>query len=97
MTKGRTGELQVGDTFDFWEVNAVSRKGLLLEAKMKLPGKAWLCYTVNPDAGGSSLTQRAIFYPVGVSGRLYWYFVWPAHKVIFKRLCRELAKSPTER
>lgn len=90
MGGSRPEKLSSGDTFDFWEVNAVSRKGLLLEAKMKLPGRAWLCFTVNPDGPGSSLSQRAIFYPVGISGRLYWYIIWPLHKVIFRRMCKSL-------
>jgi len=38
-----TEEIRVGDVICFWKViDIVEDKRLLLEAQMKLPGKAWL-------------------------------------------------------
>ena len=46
--------LQVGDTLDFWRVEAFEPDRLLrLSAEMKLPGRAWLQFEVVPNAAGS--------------------------------------------
>ena len=36
--------------------------------------------------------QTAFFEPRGLSGRLYWYLLLPAHLVIFSGSIRELAR-----
>ena len=47
--------LRVGDPLDFWRVEALEPGHLLrLRAEMRLPGEAWLEWTVEPtDSGGS--------------------------------------------
>jgi hypothetical protein len=60
---------------------------------MKVPGRAWLEFTVEPmDAGTSRLSQTAFFAPRGLSGLLYWYLLYPIHAVIFSGLARQLAR-----
>lgn len=86
-------EVRVGDAVDFWRVEAVEPDRLLrLRAEMKLPGRAWLEFQVEPvDARRSRLVQTAFFAPRGLAGLLYWYLLYPIHAVIFSGLARELA------
>lgn len=81
-------ELWVGDALDFWRVEAIEPARLLrLRAEMKLPGKGWLQYKVEPLAEGQArLTQTAFFAPAGLFGLLYWYALYPIHGRIFSRL-----------
>jgi hypothetical protein len=61
---------------------------------MKVPGRAWLEFTVIPrPGGGSRLMQRAIFFPSGLGGRLYWAAVLPFHGFIFTGMARSMAKT----
>lgn len=86
--------LRVGDAVDFWRVEEVRAPGLLrLRAEMKLPGRAWLQYEVEPsaDGSGSRLVQSAFFEPRGLWGLVYWYALAPIHPTIFKGMARELA------
>ena len=88
-------EARVGDAIDFWRVEAVEPDRLLrLRAEMKVPGRAWLQFDVEPqDAGKSLLRQTAFFAPKGLSGLLYWYVLYPVHALIFSGMIRNLAKS----
>lgn len=86
--------LRPGDTVDFWRVEAIRPHELLrLQAEMKLPGRAWLQYEVEGDARGCEVRQTAIFDPVGVFGLLYWYGLYPLHKVIFAGMLRGLVEA----
>ena len=83
-----------GDTLDFWRVEEVEPDRLLrLSAEMKLPGRAWLQFEVEPADGGSVIRQTAIFDPVGVLGRLYWYALWPLHGFVFRGMVRGIARA----
>ena len=86
-------EVRVGDAVDFWRVEAVEPDRLLrLRAEMKVPGRAWLEFRVEPiDAGTSRLSQTAFFAPRGLTGLLYWYLLYPIHAVIFSGLAKKLA------
>ena len=68
-----------------------------LRAEMKLPGEAWLQWTIEPDGSGSTLHQRAIFYPRGLLGRAYWYVLVPFHGIIFERMCTKIAHAAARR
>jgi uncharacterized protein YndB with AHSA1/START domain len=69
-------------------------KFLRLRAEMKLPGLAWLEFTVTPnDSGGSTLHQRAIFFPHGLGGRAYWFAVMPFHGIVFEGMARAMANK----
>ena len=86
--------LQVGDALDFWRVERFEPpRLLLLQAEMKLPGRAWLEFEVEGDATGSTLRQTALFDPVGLLGLLYWYAIWPLHRAIFAGMLRNLARA----
>ena len=85
----------VGDTIDGWRVDAYQPDRLLrLSAGMKLPGRGWLEFQVDPLDGGQRalIRQTATFDPRGVAGRLYWYGVLPLHALLFRGLIRRLAR-----
>jgi hypothetical protein len=51
---------------------------------MKLPGRAWLQFEVDPvNNYGSLFVQTAYFAPKGLGGFLYWYLLYPVHKLVF--------------
>ncbi len=95
--RGRPGRpLRVGDTIDFWRVEAFEPNRLLrLAAEMKLPGRAWLEFEVQGDAVSSTIRQTAIFDPIGWLGRLYWYALIPLHLLIFRDMLRAIAAAAT--
>ncbi len=85
--------VQVGDTIDFWRVERFEQDRLLgLVAEMKLPGRAWLQFEVQPDdSDGSVIRQTAIFDPAGVPGLAYWYTLWPLHSYVFGGMLQRIA------
>jgi uncharacterized protein YbjT (DUF2867 family) len=84
----------VGDTIDFWRVEAVKSNELLrLRAEMKLPGRAWLQFEVVGDGERSLIRQTAIFDPLGVFGQLYWYGLYPIHRLIFRGMLKGIIKA----
>ena len=84
--------LRVGDVLDWWRVEEyVPDRKLRLSAEMKVPGRAWLELEVEPRDGGSTIRQTAIFDPVGLSGLLYWYSLFPIHAVIFNGMLSSIA------
>jgi hypothetical protein len=100
MRRGRRdpSHVRVGETLDFWRVEAVEPGGLLrLAAEMKLPGRAWLQFEVEPRAGGSALRQTAIFDPVGLAGLAYWYLLYPIHNLVFGGMIRAVADAASKR
>ena len=89
LRRGRRSgtELYQGDALDFWRVLRADRKNgrLALYAEMKLPGEAFLEFTVEETFDGRKrFYQKATFRPQGLWGRLYWYLMMPAHIFIFK-------------
>jgi uncharacterized protein YbjT (DUF2867 family) len=86
--------LRVGDSLDFWRVEAIEPARLLrLAAEMRLPGRAWLQFEVVPDGTGSLIRQTALFDPVGLGGLIYWYALYPLHAVMFRGMLRGLAAA----
>ena len=95
MRRGRRHptELRPGDPLDFWRVEAVEPGRLLrLRAEMKVPGRAWLQFEVEPRRVGSRITQTAVFDPLGLGGLLYWYLLYPIHRLIFRGMLRGIAR-----
>jgi hypothetical protein len=85
-----------GDTVDFWRVEAVERPRLLrLRAEMKLPGRAWLQFEVEPTGSGKGaiIRQTAVFDPRGLAGLLYWYALYPLHGVVFQGTLNGIARA----
>jgi uncharacterized protein YbjT (DUF2867 family) len=59
---------------------------LRLRRRTRAPGQEWLQMQMGPASGGGSrYDQRAIFYPRGIAGRLYWYLGFPMHRSRFRR------------
>jgi uncharacterized protein YbjT (DUF2867 family) len=94
MRRGRRDPLAVrrGDPIDFWRVEALEPGHMLrLRAEMKVPGRAWLQFEVTGGETGSLIRQTAIFEPRGVGGLLYWYALYPVHRLIFNGMLRGIA------
>jgi len=86
--------LRVGETVDFWRVEALERPSLLrLRAEMKLPGEAWLEFSITTDGDHPVLHQRALFIPHGLAGHLYWWSVAPFHNLVFGSMIANLAAA----
>jgi hypothetical protein len=66
---------------------------LRLLAEMKLPGRAWLEYLLEPHGSGTRITQNAIFDPVGLAGLAYWYAVYPLHRILFGGMLRAIGRN----
>ena len=82
-------ELRIGDMLDVWKVvDLRDNKRLLLEAQMKVAGKAWLEFTIE----GTTLVQTAYHLPKGLFGRLYWYAMLPFHFFIFRDMIESIVK-----
>lgn len=86
--------VRVGEALDCWRVEDIQEdRRLLLGAEMKLPGRAWLEFRVEGDERGSTIIQTASFDPLGLSGLLYWYTVFPLHELIFAGMLRRIARA----
>jgi uncharacterized protein YbjT (DUF2867 family) len=93
LQRGRrdADELHVGDAVEFWRVEAIDRgRSLRLRAEMRVPGRAWLELATSDVDGGSDYRQRAVFFPKGLSGRLYWWAIVPFHDVIFSGMANRI-------
>ena len=96
LRRGRRHPVEVrsGDALDFWRVEVFEPdRRLRLLAEMKLPGRAWLEFTVEPDGAGARITQTAVFDPLGLAGLAYWYGAWPLHQMVFAGMLRNLARA----
>jgi uncharacterized protein YbjT (DUF2867 family) len=96
LRRGRTNPeaINPGDALDFWRVLLADnqKKRLLLFAEMKLPGEAWLEFTIDQD---NYLHQKATFRPRGLAGRMYWYMMLPFHYFIFNGMINNVAYKST--
>ena len=92
-------DLHVGDTVDFWRVEAYEPNQLLrLRAEMKLPGRAWLQFevqSIDRDDGRPccSIRQSAMFDPWGLFGLCYWYSLHVVHHFIFSGMLRRIGEQ----
>ena len=96
LRRGRASSttLRVGDTLDFWRVESLEpNRRLRLVAEMKLPGRAWLEFEVTGDESSATIRQTAIFDPVGIPGRAYWYGLYPLHQLVFRGMLRGIARA----
>jgi uncharacterized protein YbjT (DUF2867 family) len=96
LRRGRrdSQQLRVGETLDFWRVEALEPgRSLRLVAEMRLPGRAWLEFEVEPEAGGARIRQTALFDPVGLAGLAYWYGIHPLHRLVFAGMLRGIARA----
>ncbi|UCG56782.1 MAG: SDR family oxidoreductase [Phycisphaerales bacterium] len=95
MRRGRheTDNIEPGDTIDFFRVVKVKANRMIrLKAEMKLPGEGWLQFEVEPIQDNlTRLVQSVFFAPKGLLGIIYWYLLYPIHKLIFAGMLRKLA------
>jgi len=89
-----------GDVVDFWRVERLEQYRLLrLRAEMKIPGRGWLQFEVSPRSGAAGSYRRslirvtAVFEPLGLGGRLYWFVLSPFHLLIFRKMLRNIAAA----
>ncbi|HUO37738.1 MAG TPA: DUF2867 domain-containing protein [Mycobacterium sp.] len=80
-----------------WRVQEAEPGAMLrLRSETRAPGRQWLEITVTPaDGGGSRYTQRSIFVPSGVPGRLYWLVARPLRTAALRALARDVVGSAT--
>lgn len=91
-------DLREGDALDFWRVAAIEPgRRLVLRAEMRLPGEAFLAWTIDDLGHERRITQTATFYPRGLWGRLYWWVLVPFHTPIFGRMLRRIAAVAADR
>src|ERR1700761_4627621 len=97
LRRGRRdpADLRVGDTVDFWRVERFESTRLLrLAAEMKIPGRLWLQFEVDPDGDGASqIRQTTVFDPAGYAGLAYWYLLCPVHELVFARMFRGVVRA----
>jgi len=88
-----SSNLRINDVIDFWRVEDLEKdRLLLLRAEMKIPGKAWLQFTVAPEGAGSRLAVTAYYASHGLLGNIYWYNFLPFHYFIFNDLIRQIER-----
>jgi uncharacterized protein YbjT (DUF2867 family) len=93
--RGRRSQtsLKINDVIDFWRIEDFQKnKRLLLRAEMKLPGKAWLEFTINTKEGTRKLSVSAYYHTHGLFGKTYWYIFLPFHQIIFNDLIKQIEK-----
>ena len=85
--------LRINDVIDFWRVEDLKHdKRLLLRAEMKLPGKAWLEFSINDEENKNRLSVKAHYQPRCFFGKIYWYVFLPFHHIIFNDLIKQIEK-----
>jgi hypothetical protein len=86
-------QLEAGDIVDCWQVEAYdANHRLLLAARMKLPGRAWLEFRVTGNGSTSVIRQTAVFDPRGLLGRTYWYVSYPVHRILFPGMLNKIGQ-----
>lgn len=96
LKRGRRSKkkLIVGDAIDFWRIEHITPERVLrLRAEMRIPGEAWLELGVDPRESGSRYWQRAVFFPRGLAGRLYWFSMLPFHGLIFNGMANRIVAT----
>ncbi len=89
------GGLRPGDTLDFWRVlQADPPRRLRLLSEMKVPGDAWLDFSLAPLGQiRCEIQLTARFLPKGLAGILYWYAFLPFHHLVFRGMLPAIARS----
>jgi hypothetical protein len=59
---------------------------------MKLPGRAWLDFEMTRDGDDTVVRQTAIFDPLGLSGKFYWWALYPAHALVFSGMLKGIVE-----
>ena len=94
-SRGRRSQtdLKINDVIDFWRIEDLKQdKRLLLRAEMKLPGKAWLDFTITENGVKNIMSVTPYFLTHSFVGKLYWYVLVPFHHVLFQDLIKHIEK-----
>jgi hypothetical protein len=87
-------DLRDGDTVDFWRVERLEKGRLIrLVAEMKIPGRLWLQFEVDPGERDSLVRQTTVFDPAGYVGLAYWYLLYPVHHRVFGAMMRGIRRT----
>jgi hypothetical protein len=78
-----------------WKVDERAAGTLMrLRSTKRAPGREWLEIAVSgQDGRGARYTQRSVFLPRGIPGRVYWFFVRPARVAATRGLARAVVAS----
>lgn len=98
-SRGRksASSLGINDVIDFWRVEDYKiNERLLLRAEMKLPGRAWLEFTIESSGNKNRLSVKAHYQTRGIWGKTYWYLFLPFHVFIFKDLIRQIERRSVQ-
>ncbi len=93
--RGRRSQttLKASDVIDFWRIEDLRPDiRLLLRAEMKLPGKAWLEFSIKPEGDLNRFSIIAYYYTESLFGKIYWYIFLPFHHFIFSDLIKQIEK-----
>jgi len=93
--RGRKSQssLKINDVVDFWRIEDLEdSKRLLLRAEMKLPGKAWLEFSITEENSKRTLSIIAYYDTQSLFGKVYWYLCLPLHRFIFVNLIKAIEK-----
>ncbi len=96
LARGRRHADKLGPdhVVDCWRVEAYQPDRLLrLMGEMRLPGRGWLQFELERNSVGTVIRQSAIFEPHGLLGFLYWYGLWPVHRVLLPGMLDNIAKA----
>jgi uncharacterized protein YbjT (DUF2867 family) len=86
--------LKLNDVIGFWRIEDLRPdKRLLLRAEMRMPGKAWLEFTIEDDGVKRKLSVIPYYYTKTFAGKLYWYVFLPFHGYIFNDLIKDIEKK----
>ncbi|MBN9644878.1 SDR family oxidoreductase [Corynebacterium mendelii] len=103
LIRGRRSptNLRVGDCLDWWTVEKIDRpRTLLLRADMRVSGDAWLEFKVldrDDNGTGCRYRHRAIFFPHGLAGLVYWWSIYPAHGFVFPAMADNILAEAEKR
>jgi hypothetical protein len=92
LNRGRRdpATLRLGDSLDFWKIADLKKdKRLLLLSQMKVPGKAWLEFSLEKR----TLIITFHFIPRGLWVRLYWFLTKPFYILISSGLAKGIIKK----
>lgn len=94
-SRGRrsTSSLRINDVIGFWRVEDLKHdEMLLLRAEMKLPGRAWLEFSIDMVGSKNRLSVKGYYQTRGIFGKIYWYIFLPFHNIIFNDLIKQIEK-----
>jgi len=83
----RPAAVATGTEVDWWRVELKSADTLVLGTRKWFCGEAWLGYRVTGPPH-SRVEQVGALRPKGLLGVAYWRALWPAHRVVFRVMCR---------